>query len=123
EGFGDIRMRNSVLNILNNFVGRQGMLDAFLPNRWEARRPEVIINVSRGGSTHPQRPNPDLTLQAGTQVRLTRPPYAGQVGKILNLPKTPYLLDNGLRVPCAQIALVTGESVLVPLANLEVLGK
>lgn len=122
EGFGDIRMSNSVLNILNNFAGRQGMLDAFLPNRWEARRPEVIINVSRGGN-RPMRPNPDLVLQAGTQVRLTRPPYAGQVGKVVNLPKTTNLLDNGLRARSALVELVTGERVMVPLVNLEVFGR
>lgn len=122
EGFGNIRMSNAVFNMLNNFTGRQATLDAFLPNRWEARRPEVIINVPRSGA-RPQRPNPDLTLQVGTQVRLTRPPNAGQVGKVVNLPKTPYLLDNGLRVRCAQVELVTGERMMVPLVNLEVFGR
>lgn len=122
EGFGDIRMSNAILNMLNSFAGRQATLDAFLPNRWEARRPEVIINAPRG-SARPVRPNPDLTLQVGTQVRLTRPPNAGQVGKVINLPKPPYLLDNGLRARCAQVELVTGERVMVPLVNLEVFGR
>lgn len=122
EGFGGMRMSNAIWNTLASFAGRQGMLDAFLPNRWEARRPEVIINVGRS-SGRATRPNPDLTLQIGTQVRLTRPPNAGQVGKVIHLPKIPYLLDNGLRVRCAQIELVAGERVMVPLVNLEVFGR
>jgi hypothetical protein len=56
-------------------------------------------------------------------VRLTRSPHIGSIGKIADLPKTPQMLDNGLRVPCAQVDLVTGERVMAPLANLEVFGK
>ncbi len=122
EGFGAMRMSHAIWSTLANFMGRQGTLDAVLPNRWEARRPEVMINVGRSGG-RAAHPNPDLTLQIGTQVRLTRPPNAGQVGKVIHLPKPPYLLDNGLRVRCAQIELVTGERVMVPLVNLEVFGR
>jgi hypothetical protein len=45
------------------------------------------------------------------------------VGQIANLPKSPVLLDNGLRAMCAQVALLGGDSVLVPLENLEIFGK
>ena len=98
-------------------------LDAFLPDRWTARRPEVIINPSARATNRPPRPNVNVVLNSGTTVRLTRPPNQGQVGKIINLPKTPFLLENGLRVPCAQVELITGEKVTVPLANLEVFGR
>ncbi len=123
EGFGSLRMSASVFNLLNNFNGRQATLDAALPSRWESNRPEVIINPSSRMTTRPPRPNINQTLTSGTQVRLTRPPNAGNVGKIVHLPKTPHLLDNGLRVPCAWVELVTGEKVWVPLANLEVFGR
>jgi hypothetical protein len=123
EGFGPLRMSTSVFNLLNSFNGRGATLDAVLPDRWTARRPEVIINPTGRMINRPPRPNVNLTLNVGTTVRLTRPPYAGQVGKIINLPKMPYLLENGLRVPCAQIELITGEKVTIPLANLEVSGR
>ncbi|MBC6935330.1 MAG: hypothetical protein DWB42_05785 [Chloroflexi bacterium] len=123
EGFGSTRMSATIAAMLTGFVGRQATLDAFLPNRWEARRPEVIINPASRSGGRPPRPNPDLALQIGTQVRLTRAPNAGQVGKVVNLPKTPYLLDNGLRVRCAQVELLTGERVMTPLVNLEVFGR
>jgi hypothetical protein len=123
EGFGPIRMSATLFNLLSGFSGRQATLDAQPPNRWESRRPEVIINPSSRVATRPPRPNVNLTAQVGTTVRLTRPPNAGQVGKIINLPKMPYLLENGLRVICAQVELVTGEKVMIPLANLEVFGR
>lgn len=123
EGFGDIRMSPAMYSLLEGFVGRQTTLDAILPNRWEARRPEVFINLPPKSGERPPEPNLNLTLQPGMSVRLTRAPYMGVVGQIANLPKTPQLLDNGLRVPCAQVDLVTGEKVLVPLANLEVFGR
>jgi hypothetical protein len=55
-------------------------------------------------------------------VRLGRGDAAGALGVITHLPKTPILMDNGLRVSCAQVELVTGEKITAPLANLEVTG-
>ncbi len=123
EGFGSIRMSATLFNMLSSFAGRQATLDATPPDRWESRRPEVIINPSSRAGARPPRPNIDLILQVGSTVRLTRPPNAGQVGKVINLPKTPNLLENGLRVMCAQVELVTGDKLMIPLANLEVFGR
>jgi len=123
EGFGPVRMSITVFNLLNSLVGRQALLDAAQPTRWEARRPELIINPSGRAAARPPRPNVNIPLQLGTTVRLTRPPNSGVTGRVIHLPKTPQLLDNGLRVPCAQVETVTGEKVTVPLANLEVFGR
>jgi hypothetical protein len=57
------------------------------------------------------------------EIRLKRDPNMGTTGKIVDLPESPILLDNGLRVMAAQVQLVTGETMFVPLANLEVLGR
>jgi hypothetical protein len=116
-------MSATVLSLLTGFAGRQAALDALMPGRWDARRPEVIVNPSARSTARPPRPNPDLALKVGTEVRLTRLPHAGQVGKVVDLPKTPYLLDNGLRVQCALVELLTGERVYVPLVNLESFGR
>ncbi len=123
EGFGDIRLSPQTLSLLEGFVGRQTTLDAVLPNRWDARRPEIFVNLPPKAGERPPDPNLNMTLQPGMSVRLTRDPYAGVVGQITNLPKAPQLLENGLRVVCAQVDLVTGERVFVPLANLEVFGR
>jgi hypothetical protein len=123
EGFGSIRMSAAVYNVFSGFNGRQVTVDATMPGRWESRRPEAIINPSGRAGARPPRPNPNIALAPGMTVRLTRAPNAGQVGKVVSLPKTPTLLENGLHVLCAQVELSGGERVSVPLANIEVFGR
>ncbi|MBI1281932.1 MAG: hypothetical protein GC179_27655 [Anaerolineaceae bacterium] len=123
EGFGSLRMSGLVYNMLNNFNGRQATLEAVQPNRWQTRRPEVIVNPSGRGQNRAVRPNVNQALTVGTSVRLTRIPHLGDVGTVVNLPKTPILLENGLQVLCAEVESVTGEKIIVPLANLEVFGR
>ena len=123
EGFGDMRMNATLINLLEGFNDRQATVDAAVPGRWtDTQRPEVFINLPTRDNRPPE-PRFDATLRTGQSVRLTRAPYAGSTGEIIGLPKTPQLLENGLRVQCARVLLVTGESIPVPLANLEVLGK
>jgi hypothetical protein len=116
-------MSGVIANLFTNAAGRQATLDGTMPSRWESRRPEVILNPTGRTGARPPEPDASQSLKAGMTVRLTRMPHAGQVGQIVNLPKSPYLLDNGLRVPCAQVALAGGDRVLVPLANIEIFGK
>lgn len=123
QGFGDIRMNVQLANLLEGFVGRQTTLDAFLPSRWESRRPEIFINLPVRAGERPPEPNIGQVLRPGMTVRLTRAPYAGWIGEVVDLPNAPQMIDNGLRVRCARVALVTGETTLVPLANLEVFGR
>jgi len=123
EGFGALRMSGVIFNALNGFDGRQGTLDAVMPNRWQPRRPEIILNPSGRGSSRAVPANVNQLLQVGTTVRLSRLPNLGQAGTVVNLPKTPVLLENGLRVMCAEVEMVTGERFTVPLANLEVFGR
>lgn len=121
EGFGSAQMSHLVYSLLSEYANRQATLDAVLPTRWDTRRPEVII--PQAAEERPPGTNPMLTLRPGMNVRVIRAPYAGLAGKIVDLPKTPSLLDNGLRIQCAQVELLTGETVTVPLANLEYYGK
>lgn len=123
EGFGDIRMGSTVAALLESLNGRQATLDATLPDRLDTRRPEVIVNIAVRADARPTAPDEAQTLRRGLAVRLTNAPYAGFAGQIIDLPKTPTLLDNGLRVLCAKVQLFTGEQVSVPVANLEYFGK
>jgi hypothetical protein len=124
EGFGAARMNRTAFTILSEFEGQQVTLDAHQPRGWDTRRPEVIVNIAGTKATEaPSRPNIMLALRPGMTVRMTRDPYMGQTARIIDLPKTPVLLENGLRILSAQLELPGGETVYVPLANLEVLGR
>lgn len=122
EGFGNLRMANAVYQLLNQYEGVPITLDAFSANRWSNRRPEVIINVKMREGQNPARPNIMLGFRIGLTIKVTRAPYEGQTGKIVELPPNPVLLDNGLRILCARVELTIGETLFVPRANLEVLG-
>ena len=119
EGFGSQKMSNTVSTFLDEVEGRQGTLDAVLPAPLETRRPEIILNVPIEPGDRPSAPNVNAILQIGREVRLTRGDSAGMIGRIISLPKDPVSLDNGLHVPGAEVELVTGGKVTVPLANIE----
>lgn len=123
EGFGSMRMSGYVSQLLQGMIGRQATMDAILPKRWDNRRPEVIINRPVRSNERPPRLGRAIELRKGMSVRVTRAPYEGQTGQVVNLPNTPVMIDNGLRVMCAQVKLTTGDTTYVPLANLEVFGR
>lgn len=124
EGFGNLRIPPQVISLLDGFAGRPAMLDAHQPGRWDTVRvPEVFINLPPKSSGHPPAPDVHRALSVGATVRLTREPHAGWIGQVVELPRTPQTLASGLRMPCARLSLASGETVVVPLANLEFLGK
>ncbi len=122
EGFGEVRMSNLAFNMLSELVGGQATVDAVLPGRLEARRPEVVVQIRLQSRERPPRLRPSMQLRAGAPVRITREPYAGLIGKVVELPSAPVLLPNGLRLPCARVELIGGRSDYVPLMNLELYG-
>ena len=109
DGFGSANMNGQMFSLFAGMESKQASLDAYLPSAWEARRPEVFINLPPRSGERPPAPPAQVTLQRGMNVRLTRAPHVGAIGKIVDLPKPPQMLDNGLRVPCAQVDLATGE--------------
>lgn len=123
EGFGSMRMSTSIFSLLNDFDRRVVTLDTYMGQFWEPRRPEVVINLPVPKGEQPSRANIMQALRPGMRVRITRAPYAGQMGEVQELPEHPLLMDNGLRVKCAHVTLVAGDVVTVPLANLEATGR
>jgi hypothetical protein len=122
-GFGDVRLSTAVVSLFEGLDGRQATIVATTPDRMDTQRPEVLINIPTRAEQRPAMLDTNIALRRGANVRLTANPYLGSAGRVVDLPKTPTLLDNGLRVLCARVELLTGETVFVPLANLEFLGK
>jgi hypothetical protein len=121
EGFGQRRATRLIYDLLQSNMGRQAAFNAAVPDRWSGERPEIMIPLPTGGNVPP---TPELVqeLQVGTQVRMTRAPWAGLTGEVVELPDMLQVIDNGLRLPCASVRFADGEVRLVPLANLELMG-
>ncbi len=123
EGFGTARLNPTTQQFLTDLEGRQATVDAAPPSLTSAQRPEAIITVPLPAVDRPTPPLVDLRLTTGLGVRVMHSDGSSITGEITGLPEGPQVLENGLSVPCAQVELVTGERVAVPLANIELFGR
>jgi hypothetical protein len=82
-------------------------------------RPEVVIPLPISGKPSPASMPRDLA--PNQRVRIVRAPYAARVGSILSLLPDLTTFPSGIRAEAAEIRLDSGEHVLAPLANLEVI--
>lgn len=122
EGFGDLEMSEIVYNLLRGNMGRTVAVDAVEPSRWSGERPEIVIPIGSGGG-RPPAPVKDQPLAEGALVRITRAPRAGVSGRVVRLVEAPRAVENGLRLVGAEVQISPEQTVFVPLANLELLGR
>jgi hypothetical protein len=120
DGFGAMPMNSAAFRLLTTNDKREVTVNAEHFDRYSGNRPEVIIPLPV--STEPAEPNSFEMFAVGQTVRLRRPPYAGMIGALSGLPAGLSLLPSGLRAPSADVKLENGETLLVPLVNLEVVG-
>jgi len=120
DGFGAMPMNSAAFRLLTTNNKREVTVNAEHFDRYSGNRPEVIIPLPV--STEPPEPNSFETFTVGQTVRLRRPPSAGMIGTLSNLPAGLSTLPNGLRASAGEVKLENGETVLVPLVNLEVVG-
>jgi len=120
DGFGAMPMNSSAFKLLTTNNKREVTVNAEHFDRYSGNRPEVIVPLPV--STEPAEPNAYETFAVGQQIRMRRSPHAGMIGAISGLPSGLSLLPSGLRAPAAEVKLENGESALVPLVNLEVVG-
>ena len=117
EGFGEIPMALPIFELLVRHSGEEAFLNAKQP------KPEVFIPalasaVSGETATLPAT----LTCEIGATVRITSGPLVGHVGKIVDAPALPQVLESGISIWGADIELMTGSRVFVPWENLELIG-
>lgn len=120
DGFGGMPMNSAAFKLLTTNKEREVTVNAEHFDRYSGNRPEVIIPLPF--TNEPDEPEPYETFAVGLTVRMRRPPFAGMIGTISNLPAGLSLLQSGLRAPAAEVKLENGETVTVPLVNLEVVG-
>lgn len=120
DGFGAMPMNSAAFRLLTTNNKREVTVNAEHFDRYSGNRPEVIIPLPV--TSDPPEPSRFERFAVGQTVRLRRPPSAGMIGAITGLPAGLSVLPSGLRAPAAEVKLENGESVVVPLVNLEVVG-
>jgi hypothetical protein len=120
DGFGVIPMNSTAFKLLTSNDKREVTVNAEFPDRYSGGRPEAIIPLPVSGE--PDEPEDYVPFAVGQQARMRRSPHAGRIVTITRLPAGLSELPSGLRAPAAEVRLANGETALVPLVNLEVVG-
>jgi hypothetical protein len=120
QGFGHLPMNTQLLTLFNTYNGHEAAFDMPDPQNWREKRPEIIIPLSSHQNAPEARPSA-LVLKAGRKVRVLQNPYLGEIGTVTALSDSPHRLGSGLWMPGALVEMPSGETVYVPLTNLELL--
>jgi hypothetical protein len=120
DGFGTLPMNSAAHRLLSSSAKRDATLNAEVYDRYSGARPEVIIPLPISQSPAP--PVDLLMFEAGQQVRLLRPPATGVIGTLVSIRPGMTVLPSGLRASSADVKLESGETIIVPLVNIEVVG-
>ncbi|MDX1435279.1 MAG: hypothetical protein R3335_00615 [Anaerolineales bacterium] len=119
EGFGRRSINPDTYKLIATNEGREVVLTADSFDRYNGTRPEVVIPLSAPGQPALPQDDPDLSL--GQKVRIVRAPHAGAVGSLAALPPGLSVFPSGLKAQAARVTLTSGENVLAPVVNLEIL--
>jgi hypothetical protein len=120
EGFGKLPMNQEAFSILSSSGMCEVALNAEPWDRIGNTRPEVVISASEGA--YPVVPTELSYFAIGQTVRVVSSPYKSMIGKLTNLPQNLSHLPSGLLAKTAEVLLVNGETIQVPLANIEIIG-
>jgi len=120
DGFGTLPMNSVAHRLLSSSAKRDATLNAEVYDRYSGARPEVIIPLPV--SQNPAPPVDLLMFEPGQQVRVRRPPATGAIGILVSIRPGTTVLPSGLRASAADVKLENGETIIVPLVNIEVVG-
>jgi hypothetical protein len=120
EGFGKLAMNQEAFSILSSSGMREVAMNAEPWDRIGNTRPEVVVSAEEG--SYPEVPTELAAFAIGQTVRVVSPPYKSMIGTLNNMPQSLSLLPSGLMAKTAEVHLSSGDTVQVPLANLEIIG-
>lgn len=120
DGFSQCPLNGVAYRLLTTNAKREVTLNSQPFDLHKGIRPEIYIPLPVGPDvTTPRKAEPFAPDQ---QVRLRHGPCPGAVGTLVSLRPGLTMIPNGLRVEAANIKLETGEPLVVPLVNLEIVG-
>jgi hypothetical protein len=119
EGFGKLPLNPLSYNLLTTHQNREISVNAEPLAFHKGQRPEVIIPLPT--SRELDLPMALEEFAVGQRVRILRAPYLARTGTLELLYNGPVEFPSGIRTPGALIGIENGESIKVPLANLEVI--
>jgi hypothetical protein len=116
EGFGQMPMNETAYKLLSTSEKRDISVNGVW-NPLAGERPELVIPLPASGQAAPETDY----FAPEKAVRIQGAPYAGRLGKIVQVRPGFSALPNGIKAPAAEVELDHDTQVTVPLANLEVI--
>jgi hypothetical protein len=126
EGFGTIAMAERTFTLLASLEGKSASLSGATQIRAGVIRPEVIIADEEADPRNLRRADGDeasedgYELAIGTPIRIIREPYFGLLATVAALPPQLVRLGSGAEVRVLEATLASGNTVVVPRANVEI---
>ena len=122
EGFGEIAMAERTFTLLASRQGADAAVNGTTQIRAGVMRPEVVIPWGREQAVDAREPGTTRGgLEFGAPVRVIRDPYFGLIGTVTDLPSEPQVLPSGSRARVLQVTFSTGDGVIIPRANVELI--
>ncbi len=119
EGFGELAMAQRTFSILEGLSGKRASVSGATQIRAGVIRPEII--VSTGQRPEGASAQPASQMSIGSQIRLIRAPYFGQLAEVVALPSEPTEIKTEAHVRVLQARLADGTVVTVPRTNVELM--
>jgi len=120
EGFGKMKMAKRSFELLASLEGKMASVNGATQIRAGVIRPEVIVPcVDAGGEQKPSIAEGGLAV--GMAVRIIREPYFGMIGRVSALPVELVKIETEALVRVLEVELESGERVVLPRANVEII--
>ena len=124
EGFGRMRMATRTFDLLRSLEGKKASINGATQIRAGVIRPEIIVPLPDAEQALTGKEEMEFQPQAldiGTPIRVIRVPYFGMLGEVTALPPELQLIETGAKVRVLEAKLETGETVILPRANVEMI--
>jgi hypothetical protein len=121
EGFGEIAMAERTFDMLRDHVGDDASVNGATQIRAGVMRPEIIIPLASVPSEEADHRFEEGQLVIGRTLRVIRDPWFGMIGEVSGLPAEPHVLGSGSKARVLEVKFPSGETAIVPRANVELI--
>ena len=122
EGFGQIRMADKTFHLFQKLDGQVASINGATQIRAGVMRPEIIVSMTElKANKEFSDKDSEGGMTIGTQLRIIREPWFGQLATVVELPPELQVIESGSKARVLVAELKDGTRVTIPRANVELI--